>query len=111
MSVNTYSLSKYSSVIGQAGGWAWLQALLRVLGEVGAKHGVGPAEVATRWVLQRPTVAGVIMGARNAAHVDAHRRLFSFQLDGDDLARIGEVAAQGKRPTSDCYSWERGGRW
>lgn len=28
--VNTYSKGKYASVLGQAGGWAWLQQLLKV---------------------------------------------------------------------------------
>jgi hypothetical protein len=28
--VNTYSKGKYASVLGQTGGWAWLQRLLKV---------------------------------------------------------------------------------
>jgi aryl-alcohol dehydrogenase-like predicted oxidoreductase len=111
VSVNTYSLSKYASVLGQSGGWEWLQLLLQELHALGAKHGVGVAEVASRWVLQRPAVAGIIVGARNAAHVEQHRRLFGFELDAQDVARIEAAAGAGTRPTSDCYTWERGGRW
>jgi aryl-alcohol dehydrogenase-like predicted oxidoreductase len=30
VSVDTYSKGKYASVLGQAGGWSWLQQLLQV---------------------------------------------------------------------------------
>lgn len=30
VNVNTYSKGKYASVLGQAGGWQWLQQLLQV---------------------------------------------------------------------------------
>ena len=54
-------------------------------------------------------VAGVIVGARNAAHVQQHKKLFGFSLDAEDRQRIEEVSAQGVKPSSDCYTWERGG--
>ena len=56
-------------------------------------------------------VAGVIVGARNASHVADHQRMFTFQLDDEDMQRIEAVSAQGRRPTRDCYTWERGGSW
>lgn len=109
--INTYSLSKYASVINQRGGWDWFQVLLHTLDEIGKKHGVGIAEVASKWVLDRPAVGGIIVGARNASHVNQHRSLFSFNLDADDDAAIEEVLGQGIRPSSDVYTWERGGGW
>ena len=54
-------------------------------------------------------VAGVIVGARNAKHVQQHQKLFGFSLDAEDCRKIDEVAAQGVQPSSDCYTWERGG--
>jgi len=111
VNVNTYSLSKYASIIGQRGGWDWYQGLLRALHDTATKHGVGIAEVATRWVLQKPTVGAVIVGARNAAHVAQHQAVFGFELDADDLAKIQAVLDQGEKPKSDCYTFERGGRW
>jgi hypothetical protein len=207
---DTYSKSKYASVISQAGGWDWFQGLLSALHGVAQKHGSDIATVASKWVLDQPQVrvlpnlaasavscthvrlvylsraligswsharvrgcaacyrlmhkmrtscrlshafceacchlqlckagmlacgwhtasemqnaaiavaevtrvpvqvAGVIVGARNASHVADHQRMFTFQLDGDDMQRIEAVSAQGRRPTSDCYTWERGGSW
>lgn len=57
----------------------------------------------------RLQVAGVIVGARNAKHVEQHQKLFNFSLDEEDRQRIEKVSAQGVRPSSDCYTWERGG--
>lgn len=111
VSVNTYSLSKYASVINQRGGWDWLQSLLGVLRAVADKHNVDIAEVASRWVLQRPSVGAVIVGARNAKHVDQHRKIFGFDLDTEDLGKIQAVLDEGRAPKSDVYSWERGGAW
>ncbi|GAB4813776.1 hypothetical protein N2152v2_000822 [Parachlorella kessleri] len=109
--VNTYSKSKYGSVIGQAGGWGWLQELLQALSHIATKHGVSIADVATKWVLDQPTVAGVVVGARNALHVPDHQRMCSLVLDYGDLDSIQEVLEKGTQPTGDCYTWERGGRW
>lgn len=75
------------------------------------QHTTTIANVASRWVLQQPCVPAIILGARNASHVDDHRRLFTFQLDADDLDRIEGLLAGTKQPVGDCYEWERGGRF
>ena len=54
---------------------------------------------------------GVIVGARNANHVADHQRMFTFDLEAEDMQAIEAVSAKGRRPTSDCYTWERGGAW
>lgn len=82
---------------------------LQVLQQVADKHNNSISNVASRWVLQRPAVPAVILGARNALHVPDHTQLFSFSLDADDLAAIQQVLDAGPQPKGDCYSWERGG--
>ncbi|KAL4854303.1 putative aldo-keto reductase 1 [Chlorella vulgaris] len=109
--INTYSKSKYASVIGQAGGWDWFQSLLQALSAVAKKHGVTIADVACRWVLDKPQVAGIIVGARNSSHVADLKTVFSFQMDDGDREAIAKVLAAGKQATGDCYDWERGGAW
>lgn len=54
MRVDTYSLSKYSSVVQEVGGWDWLQRLLGVLDAVAQRRDTSIADVAQRWVLDRP---------------------------------------------------------
>lgn len=74
-----------------------------------SKHNSNISNVACRWVLDKPQVASLILGARNAKHVADHQALFDLALTPDDLAAIGEVLAKGKQPQGDVYSWERGG--
>ena len=56
-------------------------------------------------------MGGIILGARNAAHVSDHQALFDFELTGADLAAIDEVLENGAKSKGDCYNWERGGQW
>ena len=61
--LDTASKQKYASVLGADGDWAWFQRLLAVLRRVGDSHGgVSIANVAARWVLQRPAVGALIIG-------------------------------------------------
>lgn len=64
-----------------------------------------------KWVLDKPAVAGIIVGARNARHVQDHAQIAALRLDGDDLGRIEEVLEQARQPEGDIYTWERGGQW
>ena len=54
---DTFSKSKYASVVTQAGGWEWLQALLSALHSIAQKHGSDIATVASKWVLDQPQVS------------------------------------------------------
>ena len=83
----------------------------QVLHSVAKKKGVSISNVAARWVLDKPAVPAIILGARNANHVADHQKLFSFTLDGDNKQRIGAVLASGRQSHEDCYTYERGGDW
>jgi aryl-alcohol dehydrogenase-like predicted oxidoreductase len=112
VALDTSSKRKYASVLGYAGGYPWFQSLLATLKAVGEKHGgVSIANVASKWVLDSEAVPAVILGARNAEHVDDHRALFSFDLDEDDRMQIRAVLDEGKKPKEDCYQYDRGGGW
>lgn len=62
--LNTASLSKYKSTIDTWGGWNLFQELLVALETVAKRHDCSVANVATRYVLDRPAVGGVIVGCR-----------------------------------------------
>ncbi len=91
--LDTASLSKYKRMIDTWGGWELFQELLSTLNEIAKKHGVSIANVATRYILEKPAVAGVIIGARLgiANHSEDNARVFSFKMDKDDNSRIEEV--------------------
>ncbi|MGI0049804.1 MAG: aldo/keto reductase [Nitrososphaera sp.] len=91
--LGTASLQKYKHMIDAWGGWELFQELLSTLKAIAAKRGVSIANVATRYILDKPAVAGVIIGARLgiANHRDDNARVFEFRLDKDDNGRIEDV--------------------
>lgn len=62
--LNTASLSKYKNMIDSWGGWTLFQDLLVALETIAKRHECSVASVATRYVLDRPAVGGVIIGCR-----------------------------------------------
>ena len=102
--VADWSKMKYRRFIDAVGGWAALQGVLRAAKDIAAKHGVSIANVATRWVLEQPAVAAVIVGARlgESEHRADNLRLFDFALDADDLARLDAAFAATKPIPGDC---------
>jgi len=106
------SLVKYRLMIEEIGGWDVFQELLRVLASIADRYATTIATVASRWVLDQPRVAAVIIGSRNADHVDRYRELFQLTLDASDRAAIEAVRAQMHVPDLDVFDLERdkGGR-
>ena len=89
----TWSQWKYRRFLREAGGWAALQRLLRTLSHIARRHNVSIANVASRYILERPAVAGVIIGARLgiSEHIADNLRLFTFALSAADRAEIAET--------------------
>jgi aryl-alcohol dehydrogenase-like predicted oxidoreductase len=96
--LKTASLQKYKNMIDAWGGWTPFQELLAVLKEIADKHQVSIANVGVRYILDRPAVAGVIVGARLgvAQHINDNARVFGFELDGSDVAVIEGVLAKSR---------------
>ncbi len=110
--LSTVSLRKYKNMIDAWGGWSLFQDLLQVLQAIAQKHStpehpVSLANVATRCILDQPTVAGVIVGARLgiAEHRADNERVFALALDEADRAQIQAVTERGRdllRVIGDC---------
>ncbi len=99
-----WSKSKYKRFVDAIGGWPAFQGILSALGRVAARHSVSPANVATRWTLDHPAVAAVIVGARlgERDHSAENLGAFSFALDAQDRADIeGALSAAAPLP-GDC---------
>ncbi|GGI07047.1 aldo/keto reductase [Egicoccus halophilus] len=63
------------------------------LTEIGEAHGVSAAQVTLRWMLQKPdTVA--IPKSGNPDRIRTNFAVFDFELDDDELQRIGELERQ-----------------
>ncbi len=97
-----WSKMKYKRFIDVTGGWEAFQGILSAANLISQKHNVSISNVATRWVLEHPAVAGVIVGARlgERVHTDDNQRLFSFALDSEDHERLDEA-----------FSATRSGAW
>ncbi len=95
---STASLSKYRQMIDAWGGWELFQELLAALKAIAGKHGVSIANVATRYLLDCPAVAGVIVGTRLglSEHREDNARVFDFALDAADVAAIGAVTGRAR---------------
>lgn len=96
--LTTASLRKYKQMIDVWGGWGLFQELLQALKWIADKHVVSVANVATRAILDKPQVAGVIVGVRlgNTEHRTDNERVFGFSLDEEDRLRIAEVTQKSR---------------
>lgn len=66
-----------------------LSALLEVAGELGRS----PAQVAIRWLLERPHITSVITGARTLEHFEDNVGAAGWSLPTDAYDRLTEVSA------------------
>jgi len=94
--LETWSLMKYRRFIDAAGGWNAFQSVLHVLQEIAKELGVSIANVAARYILDQPAVAGIIVGARpgKSEHVRENLRLFEFELDDASRRKIETAVTQ-----------------
>jgi aryl-alcohol dehydrogenase-like predicted oxidoreductase/enamine deaminase RidA (YjgF/YER057c/UK114 family) len=93
--LETWSQMKYARFIDAAGGWEPFQQVLAALASVAEQTGASIANVATRHVMQRAQVGGVIVGARvgRSSHVADTVKLFDLELAEDVLASLDRALA------------------
>jgi aryl-alcohol dehydrogenase-like predicted oxidoreductase len=91
--LKTASLGKYKNMINLWGGWQLFQELLAILKEIAAQHNVNIANIAVRYILEQPTVAGAIVGTRLgiAQHRPENAKVFEFQLDREDYQALEAI--------------------
>lgn len=74
--------------------------IVDVLGEIAAETGRTIPQVAVNWVMGRPTVSTVIIGARNEKQLLDTIRSIEFSLTAEQIERLDRVSA--RRP---CYPY------
>ena len=94
--LTTASLQKYKNMIDIWGGWELFQELLIILDSISKKHNCSIANIATRFILDKPQVAGVIIGARLGIsdHREDNSKVFELKLDQDDISLISSVTSK-----------------
>jgi len=83
-------------MIDMWGGWQLFQELLEVLNKIAKKHDCSIANVATKFILDKPQVAGVIIGARLGItdHIKDNSKVFDLEIEQDDILSISTVTAK-----------------
>ena len=102
--VADWSKMKYQRFINAVGGWQVFQLVLRTLDDIAKRHQVSLSNVATRWVIEQPAVAGVIIGARlmEHQHRDANKVPLTFQLTEADHEQINHCSKHLTAIAGDC---------
>jgi aryl-alcohol dehydrogenase-like predicted oxidoreductase len=67
--------------------------IVDVLEAIGKETGRTVTQVALNWVLQRPTVATVLIGARDEAQLKENIGAAEFKLSAEQVKRLDEVSA------------------
>jgi aryl-alcohol dehydrogenase-like predicted oxidoreductase len=111
--LNTASLRKYKNIIEAWGGWEPFQILLKTLQKIADKHQVSLSAVAVRYILDQPTVAGAIVGARLSLseHLEDSAKIFELVLDKQDRAALLALGDGGHgllQTLGDCGAEYRG---
>jgi aryl-alcohol dehydrogenase-like predicted oxidoreductase len=91
-------LKKYKQMVDAWGGWELFQELLGVLKTISDRREVSIANLAVRYVLDRPAVAGAIVGVRLGVsdNREANARVFDFTMEPEDLAGIDDVLGKSR---------------
>lgn len=100
----TWSQMKYKRFIDQVGSWELFQLLLSKLDVIAQKHEVSIANVASRFIMDQPHVAGVILGARlgKSEHIAENKQLVALGLDQEDKRNIQSVLETLNPVPGDC---------
>jgi aryl-alcohol dehydrogenase-like predicted oxidoreductase len=69
-----------------------LYAIVDALGSISRQIGRSIAQVALNWVLHRPTVSSVVLGARNEEQLRENLGATEFKLEKDHIAQLDHVS-------------------
>lgn len=65
---------------------------IELLVEIADGHGVSAAQVALAWLLRRPTVASIVVGARTDEQLADNLKAAELQLSDDEVGRLEQVS-------------------
>jgi len=81
-------------------------ACLRAMRPIAEAHETSVARVALAWMLAKPHVTSVIIGAKNEAQLDDNLAATSLVLAPEELARLDEVSAMPAEYPGWMVSWQ-----
>jgi aryl-alcohol dehydrogenase-like predicted oxidoreductase len=105
--VDTRSSVKYQLVIKEFGGWNLFQELLSVLDVIAKSHNTYIGTIASAYMVNRPGVTAVIVGARNLSHLESNLKIPTIEFSQLELGAIADVLSRSKGPKGPVYYLER----
>jgi aryl-alcohol dehydrogenase-like predicted oxidoreductase len=86
--------------------WACIDAMRAI----GKAHGVSVARVALAWVLAKPFVTCIIVGAKTMAQLEDNLAAAELELTAAEIARLDEVSALPPEYPGWMLEWQGGNR-
>ena len=87
---------------------AW--ACVASMREVAQAHGASVAQVALAWLLAKPQVMSIIIGAKSLAQLEDNLAAAELTLSGEELARLDAVSALPSEYPGWMFERQGGGR-
>jgi aryl-alcohol dehydrogenase-like predicted oxidoreductase len=69
---------------------AW--SIIDVMGPIAKAHERGPAQVALAWILSKPVVTAVLLGARHLDQLTDNLTAIQIKLTGDEVRSLDEAS-------------------
>lgn len=66
--------------------------IVELLAEIAAEEGRSIAQIALNWLIQRPSVSSIIVGARNEAQLAENLGAVGWSLSGEQIRRLEEAS-------------------
>ena len=84
--------------------------ILDVVGPIAKAHDCSPARVALTWLLTRPVVTSVILGAKRRAQLEDNLAAVDLKLTQDEIRQLDEVSALPPEYPGWMVEWQSHGR-
>ena len=99
-----WSQMKYKRFIDITGGWDKFQKLLEQLDSIAEKKNTSIANISSRYILEDPNVASVIIGARLGEnnHIEDHKKISNITLSLEEKNLISKSLNLLNRVPGDC---------
>ena len=102
--LKTWSEMKYKRFIDESGGWDAYQNLLNVVNQIAQNNDVSIANICSRYILENPLVAGIIIGARLGKnnHIKDNLNILKTKISKEEINLIRDAQKELNPIPGDC---------
>ena len=102
--LKTWSEMKYKRFIDESGGWDAYQNLLNVVNQISQNNDVSIANICSRYILENPLVAGIIIGARLGEnnHIKDNLNILKTKISKEEINLIRDAQKELNPIPGDC---------